>query len=164
MVTVTQTSSLYKTRHIKPWSRWATAAEDHRGRLSYYKGIRNWCYNSLVIIRHWTAEYCKNVAWSYESRYLLRHSDVKVRIWRSQPKRMYPSCLVTMVVFLPSTGTLDTNKRSFKCCSLPRYCSWPTLQFMSTDRLVGASSTESQRKKIMVDWSMENSNEFSVSN
>ncbi len=32
--------------------------------------------------QNWTIEDCKNVTWSDESRFLLRHSDGRVRIWR----------------------------------------------------------------------------------
>jgi len=32
-----------------------------------------------------------------ESRFLLRHSDGRVRIWRKQNENMDPSCLVTIV-------------------------------------------------------------------
>ncbi len=39
----------------------------------------------------------KNVPWSDESRFLLRHSDGRVRIWRKEHKSMDPSCLVSMV-------------------------------------------------------------------
>uniref|UniRef100_A0A6Q2ZJ84 SLIT-ROBO Rho GTPase-activating protein 1 n=1 Tax=Esox lucius TaxID=8010 RepID=A0A6Q2ZJ84_ESOLU len=35
--------------------------------------------------------------WSDESRFLLRHSDGRVRIWRKQNENMDPSCLVTTV-------------------------------------------------------------------
>ncbi|KAF1376533.1 hypothetical protein PFLUV_G00212470 [Perca fluviatilis] len=45
--------------------------------------------------QNWTVEDCKNVAWSYESRFLLRHSDGRVRIWRKQNGNMDLSCLVT---------------------------------------------------------------------
>ena len=45
--------------------------------------------------QNWTVEDCKNVAWSDESRFLLRHSDGRVRIWRKQNENMDPSCLVT---------------------------------------------------------------------
>jgi len=34
--------------------------------------------------QNWTVEDWKNVAWSDESRFLLRHSDGRVRIWRKQ--------------------------------------------------------------------------------
>ncbi len=44
-----------------------------------------------------TIEDWKNVAWSDESRFLLRHSDGRVRIWRKAHERMDPSCLVSMV-------------------------------------------------------------------
>ncbi len=32
--------------------------------------------------QNWTVEDWKNVAWSDESRFLLRHSDGRVKIWR----------------------------------------------------------------------------------
>jgi len=44
-----------------------------------------------------TVEDWKNVAWSDESRFLLRHSDGRARIWRKQNENMDPSCLVTTV-------------------------------------------------------------------
>ncbi len=44
-----------------------------------------------------TIEDCKNVAWSDESRFLLRHSDGSVIIWRKEHESMDPSCLVSMV-------------------------------------------------------------------
>uniref|UniRef100_A0AAY5L5G1 Transposase Tc1-like domain-containing protein n=1 Tax=Esox lucius TaxID=8010 RepID=A0AAY5L5G1_ESOLU len=47
--------------------------------------------------QNWTVEDWKNVAWSDESRFLLRHSDGRVRIWRKQNENMDPSCLVTTV-------------------------------------------------------------------
>jgi len=47
--------------------------------------------------KNWTVEDWKNVAWSDESRFLLRHSDVRVRIWCKQNENMDPSCLVTTV-------------------------------------------------------------------
>uniref|UniRef100_A0AAY5JZ80 Transposase Tc1-like domain-containing protein n=1 Tax=Esox lucius TaxID=8010 RepID=A0AAY5JZ80_ESOLU len=47
--------------------------------------------------QNWTVEDWKNVAWSDESRVLLRHSDGRVRIWRKQNENMDPSCLVTTV-------------------------------------------------------------------
>ncbi len=47
--------------------------------------------------QNWTREDWKNVAWSEESRFLLRHSDGRVRIWRKEHESMDPSCLVSMV-------------------------------------------------------------------
>uniref|UniRef100_A0AAY5KME4 Transposase Tc1-like domain-containing protein n=1 Tax=Esox lucius TaxID=8010 RepID=A0AAY5KME4_ESOLU len=40
--------------------------------------------------QNWTVEDWKNVAWSDESRFLLRHSDGRVRIWRKQNETIMP--------------------------------------------------------------------------
>ncbi len=45
--------------------------------------------------QNWTIEDWKNVAWSDESRFLLRHSDVRVRIRCKEHESMDPSCLVS---------------------------------------------------------------------
>jgi len=47
--------------------------------------------------QNWTTEDFKNVAWSEESRFLLRHSDDRVRIWCKEHESMDPSCLVSTV-------------------------------------------------------------------
>ncbi len=47
--------------------------------------------------QNWTIEDWKNVAWSDESRFLLRHSDGRVRIWRKVHESIDPSCLVSTV-------------------------------------------------------------------
>ncbi len=39
----------------------------------------------------------KNVAWSNESRFLLQHSDGRVRIWHKEHESMDPSCIVSTV-------------------------------------------------------------------
>ncbi len=46
---------------------------------------------------NWTIEDWKNIAWSDESRFLLRHSDYRVRIRRKEHESMNPSCLVSTV-------------------------------------------------------------------
>ncbi len=86
--------------------------------------------------QNWTIEDWKNVAWSDESRFLLRHSDGRVRIWRKVHESMDPSCLVStvqtaagggggvMVWGIYFLGTLNTNWALFKCHSLPEYCCW----------------------------------------
>ncbi len=59
----------------------------------------------------------KNVAWSDESRFLLRHSDGRVRIWHKENESMDPSCLVSTVqggggvgdIFLAHFVPLSTN-------------------------------------------------------
>ncbi len=47
--------------------------------------------------QNWTIEDWKNVAWSDESRFLLRHSDGRVRIWHKDHESVDPSCLVSTV-------------------------------------------------------------------
>ncbi len=47
--------------------------------------------------QNWTKEDWNNVAWSDESRFLLRQSDSRVSIWRKEHESMDPSCLVSKV-------------------------------------------------------------------
>ncbi len=47
--------------------------------------------------QNWTIEDWKNVAWSDESRFLLQHSDGRVRTWHKEHESMDPSCLVSLV-------------------------------------------------------------------
>ncbi len=47
--------------------------------------------------QNWTIEDWKNFARSDESRFLLRHSDGRVRIWHKEHESMGPSCLVSTV-------------------------------------------------------------------
>ncbi len=88
--------------------------------------------------QNWRIEDWKNVAWSDESRFVLRHSDGWVRIWRKEHGSMDPSCLVSMVqaggggvmvwgIFSwHNLGPLvPINWASFKRHSLPEYCCWP---------------------------------------
>ncbi len=83
-------------------------------------------------LQNWTIEDCL-VAWSDESRFLLRHSDGRVRIWYKEHERMDPSCLVSTVqagggvmvwgIFSWHTlGPLLPIEHRFKCHSLPEYC------------------------------------------
>ncbi len=45
--------------------------------------------------QNWTIEDWKSVVWSDESRFLLWHSDGRVRIWRKEHESMDSSCLVS---------------------------------------------------------------------
>ncbi len=81
--------------------------------------------------QNWTIEDWKNVAWSDESRFLLRHSDGWVRIWRKEHESMDPSCLVSAVqaggggvmvwgiYFWHTLGPLVPTEHRH---SLPEYC------------------------------------------
>ncbi len=70
--------------------------------------------------QNWRIEDCKNIAWSDESRFLLLHSEVRVRIWHKEHESMNASCLVSTVqaggggvmvrvIFLAHFGPLSTN-------------------------------------------------------
>ncbi len=58
---------------------------------------RKWRQQFTQVYQNWTIEDWKNVAWSDESRFLWRHSDGMVRIWRKEHENMDPSCLVSTV-------------------------------------------------------------------
>ncbi len=58
---------------------------------------RKWRLQFAQTHQNWTIEDWKNVAWSDESRFLLWHSDGRVRIWRKELENMDPSCLVSTV-------------------------------------------------------------------
>ncbi len=97
--------------------------------------------------QNWTIEDWKNVAWSDESRFLMRHSDDTVRIWCKEHESMDPSCLVSTVqaagdgvmvwgIFSWHTlGPLVLIKHRLKLYikylfkdsdhNLPEYCCWP---------------------------------------
>ncbi len=62
------------------------SAKNRKRRLQFTQDHQNWT------IKDW-----KNVTWSDESRFLLRHSDSRVRIWRKEHKSMDTSCLVSTV-------------------------------------------------------------------
>ncbi len=105
-VTVTQITTCYNqgmqntslsAQHIEPWSRWTTAAEDYTGCRSCQLRKGNGGYNTHRLTKIGQIEDWKNVAWSDESRFLLRHSDGRVRIFHKEHESMDPSCLVSMV-------------------------------------------------------------------
>ncbi len=82
------------------------SAKNRKQRLQFIQAHQNW-----------TIEDWKNVSWSDESRFLLQHSDFRVRIWRKEHENMDPSCLVSTVqagggvgdIFLAHFGPLSTN-------------------------------------------------------
>ncbi len=70
--------------------------------------------------QNWTIEDWKNVAWSDETRFLLQHSDGRVRIWRKEHESMdHPAflngsgwwwgCNGVGDIFLAHFGPLSTN-------------------------------------------------------
>ncbi len=96
------------------------SAKNRKRRLQFTQAHQNWT----------------NVAWSDVSRFLLLHSDGRVRIWYQEHESMDPSCLVStvqdaaggvMVWGIFSWHTLGPTL--FKCHSLPEYCCWPCSSF-----------------------------------
>ncbi len=83
-------------QHIEPWSKWATAAEDHTGYRSCQLRTGNGGHHSHRLTKIGQEDW-KNVAWSDESMFLLRHSDGRVRIWHKDHESMDPSNLVSTV-------------------------------------------------------------------
>ncbi len=86
--------------------------------------------------QNWTIEDWKIVAWSDESRFLLQHSDCRVRIWHKEHESMDPSCLVSMFqagggglmvwgIFSWHFWPLSTSWASFKRHSPTEYCCGP---------------------------------------
>ncbi len=130
--------------------------------------------------QNWKIEDCKNVAWSYESRFLLQHSDGRVRIRRKEHESMDPSCLVSMVqapgggggvgdIFLTNFGPLSTNWASFKRHSLPEYCCWPCHPFMTTvypssNGYFQQDNATCHKAQIISDWFLEPKSLRNVSN
>ncbi len=77
--------------------RWRRLPEMHRGVKILWRNSSFSISSERQLCENWTIEDWENVAWSDESRFLLRHSDGRVRIWRKEHEIMDPSCLVSMV-------------------------------------------------------------------
>jgi len=73
-----------------------SSSRSHRVLLLSAKN-RKWRLQFAQAHQNWTIEDWKNVAWSDESRFLLQHSDGRVRIWHKEHENMDPSCLVSTV-------------------------------------------------------------------
>ncbi len=62
------------------------SAKNRKRRLKFTQAHQNWTIEDWI-----------NVAWSDDSRFLLQHSDGRVRIWRKEYESMDPSYLVSTV-------------------------------------------------------------------
>ncbi len=128
--------------------------------------------------QNWTIEDWKNVAWSDESRFLLRHSDGRVRIWCKEHESMDPSCLVStvqtaaggggvMVWGIYFLGTLNTNWALFKCHSLPEYCCWPCSSLYDYSVPIfwcyfQQDTAPCHKAQIISDWFLEHDNKLTL--
>ncbi len=126
----------------------------------------------------WTIEDWKNVAWSDESWFLLRHSDGRVRIWRKEHESMDPSCLVSMVQ--TGGGVMVWGVISWHilgplvpiehCLNATAYLSIVTdhvYPFMTTvypsfDGYFQQDNVPCHKPQIISDWFLEHDNEFTL--
>uniref|UniRef100_A0A673HQB6 Transposase Tc1-like domain-containing protein n=1 Tax=Sinocyclocheilus rhinocerous TaxID=307959 RepID=A0A673HQB6_9TELE len=131
--------------------------------------------------QNWTIEDWKNVAWSDESRFLLRHSDGRVRIWRKEHESMDPSCLVSMVqaggggggvmvwgIFSWHTlGPLvpiehHLNATAYLSIVADHVHPFMTTVYPSSDGYFQQDNAPCHKAQIISDWFLEHDNEFTL--
>ncbi len=126
----------------------------------------------------WTVEDWKNVAWSDESRFLLQHSDGRVRIWRKEHESMDPSCLVSTVQ-AGAGGVMVWGIFSWHTLGLlvpiehrlisTAYLSivdhvhhFMTTVYTSSDGYFQQDNAPCNKAQIISDWFLEHHNEFTL--
>ncbi len=127
--------------------------------------------------QNWTMEDWKNVAWPDESRFLLRYSDGRVRIWRKEHESMDPSCLVStvqgggvMVWGIFSWHTLGPSVLIEHCLNATAYLSivadhvhpFMTTVYPSSDRYFQQDNVPCHKAQVISDWFLEHDNEFNL--
>ncbi len=129
--------------------------------------------------QNWTIEDWKTVAWSDESRFLLRHSDGRVRIWHKEHESMDPFCLVSTVqaggggavvwgIF--SWHTLCPLVPIDHCFNATAYLSivadhvhpFMTTVYPSSDGYFQQDNAPCHQAQIISDWFLEHDNEFTL--
>ncbi len=91
-----KTISEHTTHRTLKQMSYSSRRRPHRVPLLSAKN-RKWRLHFTQAHQNWTIKDWKNVAWSDESRFLLQHSDGRVRTWRKEHERVDPSCLVSKV-------------------------------------------------------------------
>ncbi len=130
--------------------------------------------------QNWTIEDCKNVAWSDESQFLLRNSDGRVRIWRTEHESMDPSCLVStvqagggggvMVWEISSWHTLGPlvpiehrlNATAYLSNVADHVHPFMTTVYPSSDGYFQQENAPCHKAQIISDWFLEHDNEFTL--
>ena len=129
--------------------------------------------------QNWTIEDWKNVAWSDESRFLLRHSDGRVRIWCKEHESMDPSCLVStvqaggggvMVWGIFSWHTLGPlvpiehrlNATAYLSIVADHVHPFMTTVYPSSDGYFQQDNAPCHKAQIISDWFLEHDNEFTL--
>ncbi len=129
--------------------------------------------------QNWTIEDWKSVAWSDESRFLLRHSDGRVRIWCKEHESMDPSCLVSTVqvggggvmvwgIFSWHTfGSLvpiehRLNTTAYLSIVADHVHPFMTTVYPSSDGYFQQHNAPCHKAQIISDWFLEHDNEFTL--
>ncbi len=129
--------------------------------------------------QNWTIEDWKNVARSDESRFLLRHSDGRVRTCRKEHKSMDPSCLFSTVqaagggVMMLGTfswhtlGPLVPIEHSLKATVYlsivaDHVHAFMTTVYPSSEGYFQQDNAPSHKAQIISDWFFEHDNEFTL--
>ncbi len=124
--------------------------------------------------QNWTIEDWKNVARSDESRFLLQHSDGRVRIWRKEHESMDPSCLVSTVqagggvmvwgIFSWHTlGLLEPIDHHLNATAYLSIVADHVHPFMATVyHLLMADNATCHKAQVISDWFLEHDNEFTL--
>ncbi len=129
--------------------------------------------------QNWTIEDWKNVAWSDESRFLLRHSDGRVRIWLKQHESMDPSRLVSAVqaggggvmvwgIFSWQTlGLLVPNEHHLNATAYLNIVAdhvhpFITTVYPSSGGYFQQDNMQCHEVQIILNWFLEHDNEFTV--
>ncbi len=128
--------------------------------------------------QNWTIENWKNVAWSDESRSLLKHSDGRIRIWHNEHESMDPSCLVSTVqagvgVMLwgmfswHTLGPLVPIEHRLNATAYLSIAADPVLPFTTTvypssDVYFQQDNAPCHKAQIIWVWFLEHDNEFTL--
>ncbi len=127
--------------------------------------------------QNWTIEDWKNVAWSDESRFLLRYSDSRVRIWRKEHESMDPISLVStvqgggvMVWGIFAWHTLDPlvpiehrlNATAYLSIVADHVHPFMTTVYPSSDGFFQQDNAPCHKAQIISDWFHEHDNEFTL--
>ncbi len=122
--------------------------------------------------QNWTIEDWKNVAWSDESPFLLRHSDGRVRILCKEHESMDTSCLVSMVqgggvmvggIFsLHTLGPLVPIEHRLNTTAYLSIVADHVHPFMTTSSDDFQQDNTRHKAQIISDWFLEHDNEFTL--
>ncbi len=120
--------------------------------------------------QNWTIEDWKNVAWSDESQFLLRHWDGRVRIWRKEHENIDPSCIFSMVQ-VAAGGVMvwgisiehRLNATAYLSIVADHVHPFMTTVYPSSNGYFQQDHAPCHKAQIISDWFLEHDNEFTLS-